>query len=95
MPAAALYRSQKSQVLNDQKKLFNYVKTNCTKAVVEIEIQSKDNSPNPVIIREFGVEDNSSKWTLNGQNVAERKITDLVASYNIQVGNLWYMPQNA
>ncbi|KAG0127428.1 hypothetical protein HOY82DRAFT_613600 [Tuber indicum] len=81
--------------LGRAKEISEFVKHGCDTAVIEIELQGKENERNPVIKRKIGRENNTSTFTLNGSPSTPGKITKLVKSYNIQIDNLCqFLPQD-
>ncbi|XP_061484198.1 structural maintenance of chromosomes protein 5 isoform X2 [Rhineura floridana] len=74
-------------------KVGHYVKRDCNKAVVEIEVFK--NPTNLIITREMSVANNQSSWLINGQHSTLKMVEDQVAALNIQVGNLCqFLPQD-
>ncbi|CAZ79935.1 unnamed protein product [Tuber melanosporum] len=81
--------------LGRAKEISEFVKHGCDTAVIEIELQGKENERNPIIKRKIGRENNTSTFTLNGSPSTPGKITKLVKSYNIQIDNLCqFLPQD-
>ncbi|KAG0644622.1 hypothetical protein HOY80DRAFT_1110333 [Tuber brumale] len=81
--------------LGRAKEISEFVKHGCETAVIEIELQGKENERNPIIKRKIGRENNTSTFTLNGSPSTSGKVTKLVKSYNIQIDNLCqFLPQD-
>ncbi|XP_077200942.1 structural maintenance of chromosomes protein 5 [Paroedura picta] len=70
-----------------------YVKRDCNKGIVEIELFKIPN--NLTITREIYVTNNQSTWFINGKPSTLKAVEDQVAALNIQVGNLCqFLPQD-
>ncbi|XP_040273020.1 structural maintenance of chromosomes protein 5 isoform X1 [Bufo bufo] len=70
-----------------------YVKRNCQKGSVELELYRA--SGNLIILREIQVSNNQSTWYINGKSTSLKMVEEQVASLNIQVGNLCqFLPQD-
>ncbi|XP_044128812.1 structural maintenance of chromosomes protein 5 isoform X2 [Bufo gargarizans] len=70
-----------------------YVKRNCQKGSVELELYRA--SGNLIILREIQVSNNQSTWYVNGKSTSLKMVEEQVASLNIQVGNLCqFLPQD-
>lgn len=68
-----------------------FVKIGATKGWTEIELKGRIGEKNTIIKREINAKNDSSVWTLNGNQVPQKEVLAKVASYNIQAENLWYV----
>lgn len=72
-----------------------FVKTGTSAGFIEIELKAPKGQPNLVIRRNINSTNNTTNFTLNGQTVTGKVITDRMAELNIQVGNLCsFLPQD-
>ena len=82
--------------------MHDFIKNGEEVARIEIELQN-DDGPNVVIRRSFKKSSSGSEWKLNGKFLGlcvDRKsnevaVKNAVASFNIQVDNLWYFLNDA
>jgi chromosome segregation ATPase len=65
------------------------VKHGTERARIEIVLKSNDHHETITICREFGREDNSSHWSVNGKSTTLKDVLALTKSLHIQVDNLW------
>lgn len=72
--------------------LASYIKIGCKEAKIEIELRTGTISTT-IISRVFNL-DNKCVWRIDGKVVSAKQVDDLVAEYNIQIGNLCqFLPQ--
>ena len=62
---------------------------------VEITLKGRREGETPVITRRINKRTNGSDWRINGKEVSQKQVEELVHSLNIQVGNLCqFLPQD-
>lgn len=67
-----------------------YVKKQCDKGYIEVELKGAKGKQNLVIRRNLIAKAKTSTFSLNGQSSTGKEISEKIAELNIQVGNLWY-----
>ncbi|CAG9568534.1 unnamed protein product [Danaus chrysippus] len=70
------------------KNLTDFVRDGCDSGFIEIELYNKPNERNIIIKRILDKRKNSSIWSLDYKTVPEKRIQEIVKSFNIQVENL-------
>lgn len=94
--AIALGLGWKPSVLGRAKDVASYVKHGAEDAVIELELETKDEAePNVVLERRIFTRDNRSEWKLNGSRATAVEVQAQVNAFNINVGNLCcFLPQD-
>nr|WJN25114.1 structural maintenance of chromosome protein [Sporisorium sorghi] len=75
--------------------LGSFVKRGETDGWIEIELQARPGSSNPVIRRTLTTSSNKSDWYVNGRSTTKTDVLAMVSEYSIDVGNLCsFLPQD-
>nr|DBA11451.1 TPA_inf: SMC5 [Kalmanozyma brasiliensis] len=75
--------------------LGSFVKRGETDGWIEVELQSRPGTANPVIRRTLTTSSNKSDWSVNGRSTTKTDVLAMVAEYDIDVGNLCsFLPQD-
>ncbi|EAQ89889.1 hypothetical protein CHGG_06508 [Chaetomium globosum CBS 148.51] len=85
-----------SNVLGRASAFGEFVKHGKDEAGIEVELQKlPEHSENPIVGLTIRREDNSRKFTINGQRASHREIQKLMRSFRIQIDNLCqFLPQD-
>ncbi|KAH6855183.1 hypothetical protein B0I37DRAFT_301625 [Chaetomium sp. MPI-CAGE-AT-0009] len=85
-----------SSVLGRASAFGEFVKHGKDEAGIEVELQKlPEHSENPVVGLSIRREDNSRKFTINGQRASHKEIQKLMRSFKIQIDNLCqFLPQD-
>jgi hypothetical protein len=85
-----------TQILGRASELNSFVKIRAPDGYIEIELKLKGKigKKNLVVCRSLSSSSNGSSYSLNGQSVTGREVTQKMNELNARVGNLWYASTN-
>ncbi|KAL7273372.1 Structural maintenance of chromosomes protein 5 [Rhizina undulata] len=81
--------------LGRAKEVSEFVKHGSQEAIIEIELQGREEEISPVIKRKIGRENNLSAFWINNKHSNQKQVISLARSYNVQIDNLCqFLPQD-
>ena len=73
----------------------SFVKIGASDGYIEIELKGKIGKKNLVVRRNLSSTSKGSTYNLNGQGATGREVTQKMNELNVQVGNLWFAPNQS